>query len=87
MPYDMFILYLHGTFLFPLQVKRFQSDLLKILKTQPNKQVLLSELPQAYEKALNRRFNIVDYGVSVDTKSWLTTTEGKRYIRTILLRE
>lgn len=45
------------------QVKRFQSDLLKILKGQPNKQVALSEFPKIYEKTFKKEFRVTDYGV------------------------
>ena len=45
------------------QVKRFPSDLLRVLKSQASKQVGLIELPSVFEKALNRKFKISDYGV------------------------
>ena len=46
------------------QVKRFTSDLLRVLKSQASKQVGLMELPSVFEKTLNRKFKISDYGVS-----------------------
>jgi len=45
------------------QVKRFTSDLLRVLKSQASKQVGLTELPSVFEKTLNRKFKISDYGV------------------------
>merc|ERR1719419_1996797 len=45
------------------QVKRFTSDLLRVLKSQASKQVGLMELPSVFEKTLNRKFKISDYGV------------------------
>lgn len=45
------------------QVRRFTSDLLRVLKAQYNKQVTLSEFPAAYQRVLNRPFEVVNYGV------------------------
>ncbi|CAL4082217.1 unnamed protein product, partial [Meganyctiphanes norvegica] len=45
------------------QTKRFSSDLLRVLKGQPTKSISLEAFPSAYEKALGRIWNIVDYGV------------------------
>lgn len=45
------------------QVKRFTSDLLKVLKTQPAKQLALYDLPAMFEKANHKAFRISDYGV------------------------
>lgn len=45
------------------QMKRFTSDLLRVLKSQPAKQVSLLDLPAVYEKAMGRQFRITDYGV------------------------
>lgn len=45
------------------QVRRFTSDLLRVLKAQYSKQVTLSEFPVAYQRVLNRPFEIVNYGV------------------------
>ena len=47
------------------QLKRFTSDLLRVLKSQPSKQVALLDLPQIFEKVMNRTFRVNDYGVSV----------------------
>ena len=46
------------------QVKRFTSDLLKVLKTQPSKQIALYDLPTMFEKSTHKCFKISDYGVS-----------------------
>lgn len=45
------------------QVRRFTSDLLRVLKAQYSKQVTLSEFPVAYQRVLNRNFEVVNYGV------------------------
>ena len=45
------------------QVKRFTSDLLKVLKTQPAKRLALYDLPGAFSKTLLKSFKICDYGV------------------------
>lgn len=45
------------------QIKRFSSDLLRVLKGQPAKSITLETFPAAYEKVINRQWNVVDYGV------------------------
>ncbi|XP_023712451.1 meiosis regulator and mRNA stability factor 1 isoform X5 [Cryptotermes secundus] len=45
------------------QVRRFTSDLLRILKSQASKQVTVSEFPVVYQRVFNRLWDIVDYGV------------------------
>lgn len=45
------------------QVRRFSTDLFKILRSQPNKSLHLSMLPQAYLATHNRIFDVTDYGV------------------------
>jgi meiosis arrest female protein 1 len=45
------------------QVKRFTSDLLRVLKAQPAKQIALYDLPAVFEKSMSRTFKICDYGV------------------------
>merc|ERR1719228_1467915 len=45
------------------QVKRFTSDLLKVLKAQPSKQIALYDLPAMFEKSTHKTFKISDYGV------------------------
>ncbi|KAL3273484.1 hypothetical protein HHI36_014925 [Cryptolaemus montrouzieri] len=47
------------------QMRRFTSDLLKVLKVQPSKQITLAEFPLAYEKILNKPFSTVDYGLCI----------------------
>ncbi|PAA81281.1 hypothetical protein BOX15_Mlig007491g1 [Macrostomum lignano] len=46
-----------------VQVRRFSSDLSKILKLAPAKQCLASELPYYMNRLFGRQFNIADYGV------------------------
>ncbi|XP_069981416.1 meiosis regulator and mRNA stability factor 1 isoform X4 [Penaeus vannamei] len=53
------------------QVKRFSSDLLRVLKGQPTKAITLEAFPVAYEKALTRTWNVIDYGVC-DVEDLLT---------------
>ncbi|GAB1598641.1 meiosis regulator and mRNA stability factor 1-like, partial [Argonauta hians] len=45
------------------QMRRFTSEVLKILKLQNNKEMRLSEFPSAYERILEKPWNITDYGV------------------------
>ncbi|KAJ9585358.1 hypothetical protein L9F63_002855, partial [Diploptera punctata] len=45
------------------QVRRFTSDLLRVLKSQASKQIILSEFPTVYNKVVGRPWDIVDYGV------------------------
>ncbi|XP_055853020.1 meiosis regulator and mRNA stability factor 1 isoform X2 [Episyrphus balteatus] len=45
------------------QVRRFTSDLLRILRALGNKSVLLSQLPLIFSQIQHRSFDITDYGV------------------------
>lgn len=45
------------------QIRRFSTDLFKILRAQPNKSLQLSMLSQAYLTTHNRIFDVGDYGV------------------------
>ncbi|XP_076763661.1 meiosis regulator and mRNA stability factor 1-like protein isoform X1 [Xylocopa sonorina] len=45
------------------QVRRFASDLLRVLKSKASKQVALSEFPSAYARVIGKPWDIVDYGV------------------------
>ncbi|KAG1704422.1 Meiosis regulator and mRNA stability factor 1 [Nymphon striatum] len=45
------------------QVKRFTADLLRVLKSQPNKQMAISEFSAAYQKIFLKEFRITNYGV------------------------
>ncbi|XP_065570689.1 meiosis regulator and mRNA stability factor 1-like isoform X2 [Artemia franciscana] len=45
------------------QVKRFTTDLQRLLKSQPGKQVLLSQFSPVYEKAYGKSFSPINYGV------------------------
>lgn len=44
-------------------MRRFTSDLLRVLKSRISKQLTLSEFPPAYEKAISKPFNPVEYGL------------------------
>uniref|UniRef100_A0A336LTM4 CSON004407 protein n=1 Tax=Culicoides sonorensis TaxID=179676 RepID=A0A336LTM4_CULSO len=52
------------------QVRRFTSDLLKILRAQPTKSIHLSDLPEIFSYTQNRYFDITEYGVC-DVKDML----------------
>lgn len=45
------------------QMKRFHSDLLRVLKNQHSKQIAIEEFPSAYERTMNKTFNPVEYGL------------------------
>lgn len=45
------------------QVRRFTSDLLRVLKAQASKQVTLSEFSSVYARVLGKPWDVVDYGV------------------------
>ncbi|XP_071579394.1 meiosis regulator and mRNA stability factor 1 isoform X3 [Temnothorax nylanderi] len=45
------------------QVRRFTSDLLRVLKSKASKQVALSEFPSVYIRVIAKPWDIVDYGV------------------------
>lgn len=45
------------------QMRRFTSDLLRVLKVQPSKQITITGFPAAYEKVMNKPFNAVEYGL------------------------
>ncbi|XP_046991582.1 meiosis regulator and mRNA stability factor 1 [Schistocerca americana] len=45
------------------QIRRFTSDLLRVLKSQASKQALVSELPAHFSRTLGRPFAVQDYGV------------------------
>lgn len=46
-----------------VQMHRFKTDLLRILRTQSSKSLLLSHMPMIFEQVQGRKFNITDYGV------------------------
>lgn len=45
------------------QIRRFTSDLLRVLKSQGNKQIMLSDFPSVYARIIGKPWDIVDYGV------------------------
>lgn len=53
----------HITLTHRTQIRRFTCDLLKILRGQANKSILLSQLPIIFSQAQNRIFDVTDYGV------------------------
>lgn len=46
-----------------MQVRRFTSDLLRVLRTQSTKSILLSQLSMIFEQIQAKKFDITDYGV------------------------
>jgi hypothetical protein len=46
------------------QIKRFASDLIKVVKSQPGKRLRLSQFGQAYQQVLSRTFRVEDYGTN-----------------------
>ncbi|ERE89843.1 limkain-b1-like protein [Cricetulus griseus] len=46
------------------QVKRFTQDLLKLLKSQASKQVIVREFSQAYHWCFSKDWDVTEYGVS-----------------------
>lgn len=46
------------------QIKRFASDLIKVVKSQPGKKLKLSQFARAYEQVLGRTFRVEDYGTN-----------------------
>lgn len=45
------------------QIRRFTSDLLRILRSQGHKSVTLSQLPKIFSQNQNKMFEVTDYGV------------------------
>lgn len=45
------------------QMKRFTTDLLRVLKNQHSKQISIENFPVAYERTLNKPFNAMEYGL------------------------
>ncbi len=45
------------------QIRRFSSDLLRILKAHASKQVTLSEFPTVYARVIGKPWEVTDYGV------------------------
>uniref|UniRef100_A0A6G1S6X4 Limkain-b1 n=1 Tax=Aceria tosichella TaxID=561515 RepID=A0A6G1S6X4_9ACAR len=46
------------------QIKRFASDLIKVVKSQPGKRLRLSQFARAYQQVLARTFRVEDYGTN-----------------------
>ncbi|KRT80036.1 hypothetical protein AMK59_7328, partial [Oryctes borbonicus] len=45
------------------QVRRFTSDLLRVLKGQVSRQLMANEFPAAYERIIGKPFNAIEYGL------------------------
>lgn len=63
------------------QVRRFTSDLLKIIRNSPSKQIQLSQLNESFKMTFNKPFNVTDYGVC-DIEDLL---EGLRHNNSIVV--
>lgn len=63
------------------QIRRFTTDLLKIIRNNPSKQILLSQLTDSYHMTFNKPFNVTDYGVC-DLEDLL---EGLRHNNSIVV--
>lgn len=61
------------------QIRRFSTDLFKILRMQPNKSLHLSGLSQAYLNTHNRIFDVTDFGVC-DINDLLDGLRNSSYI-------
>lgn len=46
-----------------VQMKRFTNDLLRILKSQPSKQISIEDFPTVYERTFYKTFNPIEYGL------------------------
>ncbi|RXG57250.1 Meiosis arrest female protein 1-like protein, partial [Armadillidium vulgare] len=46
-----------------VQIKRFSSDLLRVLKGQPSKMITLKAFPEAFEKTIGKPWDVTDYGI------------------------
>ena len=58
------------------QVRRFTNDLMKVLKLQQEKRMLLSLFPRAFENCFFKAFDITDYGVCFLVDMLLEVPEG-----------
>ena len=58
------------------QTKRFASDLIRVLKSQPKKRLILKDFPELYQKTLSKPFNISNYGVCNITDILVDVWEG-----------
>ncbi|CAB3364342.1 Hypothetical predicted protein [Cloeon dipterum] len=45
------------------QIRRFTSDLIRILKAQPKRQATLKEMPDLFTKTFSKAFDPIDYGL------------------------
>lgn len=46
-----------------VQMRRFQSDLIRVIRSQPTKSLLLSQLSNCFQNVQGKKFDITDYGV------------------------
>lgn len=69
----------HITLTHRTQIRRFSTDLFKVLRAQPTKSIQLSRLAQAYLMTHNRVFDVTDYGVC-DIEDLLEGLRNSSYI-------
>jgi len=69
-----------------VQVRRFSTDVFKIIRNQPSKSIFLSNLPQLYLATYNRVFDVTDYGVC-DINDLLNGLRSSNYILVSKIRD
>lgn len=77
------------------QVKRFTQEVVKILKTTPDRAILVAQMPELYNRTFNKVWRLRDYGVSVladllddiPEGHICTTGEGDNIVLSLPLRE
>lgn len=69
-----------------VQIRRFSTDIFKIIRSQPSKSIFLSNLPQLYYSTYNRSFDVTDFGVC-DIQDLLSALRNSNYILVTKLRD
>nr|XP_039259521.1 meiosis regulator and mRNA stability factor 1-like [Styela clava] len=77
------------------QVKRFTQEVVKILKSTPDRAILVAQMPELYNRTFNRAWRLRDYGVSVLSDLLddipeghiCTTGEGDNIVLSLPIRE
>jgi len=77
------------------QLKRFTTDIIKVVKAQPAKQIMLEEFPLAYKRVLGKDLNLPHYGVAfvedvltdIPTTTLIVIEEGNHTLLAIPRRD
>jgi meiosis arrest female protein 1 len=69
-----------------VQIRRFSTDVFKIIRNQPSKSIFLSNLPQLYLATYNRVFDVTDYGVC-DIEDLLNGLRNSNFILVSKIRD